>query len=117
MRCGRWIALAVLVCAPVSAEDAPVYMADGIKIGEVTPDSAIVWTRLTASPERNTAGFPFPDVGNPKDAGASLTTAELTGGHALDEMEGSVPGARGLVRVVYWPEAKPEKQAATEWAE
>jgi phosphodiesterase/alkaline phosphatase D-like protein len=28
----------------------PVYMVNGIKIGEVTSDSAIIWTRLTRNP-------------------------------------------------------------------
>lgn len=31
----------------------PVNMANGIKVGEVDCDSAIVWTRLTVNPERN----------------------------------------------------------------
>jgi phosphodiesterase/alkaline phosphatase D-like protein len=35
-------------------------MGNGIKIGEVDSDSAIIWTRLTATPERNTEGQLFP---------------------------------------------------------
>jgi len=32
------------------------YMANGIKIGEVTANSALVWTRLTSVPEMVTTG-------------------------------------------------------------
>ena len=39
-----------------------VYQANGIKIGEVTQDSAIVWTRLTKNPSANTNGEKFPKV-------------------------------------------------------
>jgi len=37
----------------------PPYQANGVKIGEVTQTSAIIWTRLTEKPERNTDGIPF----------------------------------------------------------
>lgn len=104
-----------LVLAIASAANTDVYMANGFKIGEVTPDSAIVWTRLTAAPERNASGYPFPDVGDNQDKGAGMTTLELTGGHALAEMEGSAPGAPGMVRVVYWPDQQPENRIETEW--
>ena len=39
---------------------ADVHMANGIKIGEVDSSSAIIWTRLTENPERNTNGIEFP---------------------------------------------------------
>ncbi|MCP4775188.1 MAG: hypothetical protein GY880_13200, partial [Planctomycetaceae bacterium] len=38
----------------------PVHMANGIKIGEVTSNSAIVWVRLTRNADRNVNGKPFP---------------------------------------------------------
>ena len=41
---------------------AKVYQANGIKIGEVTSSTAIIWTRLTKFPERNTGGITFPEV-------------------------------------------------------
>lgn len=81
----------------------PVYMADGIKIGEVTPDAAIVWVRLTRAPERNAGGAPFPEVTGKDRAGGDLSVSEITGGRALVEMEGAVPGAAGLVRVIWMP--------------
>lgn len=35
-----------------------VFQGNGIKVGEVTADSAVLWTRLTAAPEANWAGTP-----------------------------------------------------------
>ena len=93
-----------------------VYMANGIKIGEVAQDSAIVWTRLTEALEGNADGIPFPNLGKVRNAAADKTTAEMTGGHALAEMEGSVPGAPGFVRVVWWAEQAPDVKRETPWA-
>ena len=39
-----------------------VYQTNGIKIGEVTQDSAIIWTRLSKNPSANTKGEKFPKV-------------------------------------------------------
>jgi alkaline phosphatase D len=38
---------------------AAVHQGNGIKIGEVTADSAVIWTRLTSKPEANWTGTPF----------------------------------------------------------
>jgi phosphodiesterase/alkaline phosphatase D-like protein len=52
--------LILALAAPLLAEEtSPVCMANGIKIGEVSADSAIVWTRLTRNPERNLKGRPL----------------------------------------------------------
>jgi len=111
------------VCdAAFTAEEQParntprtVYMADGFKVGEVTQNTAIVWMRLTAAPERNVTGFPFPDLGKVKPEAEDKTTQELTGGHELADMEGSVPGALGWVRAAYWPENEPGRSVETPW--
>ena len=55
-----WTLTAGLFFASLLCAEEPVYMANGVKIGEVTADSAIVWTRLTRNPERNIDGKPFP---------------------------------------------------------
>lgn len=72
----------------------PVHMANGIKIGEVNSDSAIIWTRLTKEPERNINGKPFPQ--NKSKNRKSLKYDDL------DSMEGAVPGADGEVRFSWW---------------
>ncbi len=65
--------------------------ATGVKVGEVTDTSAIVWMRITKKPERRADGV----VGR-GGAGNSLPN------HLLPEdLEGSAPGATGRVRVRY----------------
>jgi len=81
-----------------------VYMANGIKTGEVRQHSAIVWTRLTKHKERNINGIAFT-----KDAEA------VPEGHILDDMEGSVPGKSGKVRVTYWQEGSRDQAESTSW--
>ena len=57
----------VLCCTSLAAQDGP-HLANGIKIGEVTPNSAIVWVRLTAAKERVAAPFGSPPpVARPPD--------------------------------------------------
>ena len=106
------IATATLAAAvtTIAAEPTPpVAMANGIKIGEVGPDSAIVWTRLTMRPERNLEGTPWQGGDNPVPDGASLA-----------DMQDAAPGAAGEVRVAWsldgrtvgstdWLKADPER--------
>ncbi|MFQ5810427.1 MAG: hypothetical protein ACE5JM_12485, partial [Armatimonadota bacterium] len=50
----------LLACAAAMAgAEALPCQATGIKIGEVTDTSAIVWTRLTRKPERNSGDLPM----------------------------------------------------------
>jgi len=88
----------------VAEEGAGLHMADGIKIGEVREDSAIVWTRLTRNPERNVKGLAFNE---------ERTT--VPAGRTLEDMEGSVPGRGGEVRVVWWPRGAKDKRQETAW--
>ena len=81
-------ALSLAMAGPLSAETAaPVHMANGIKIGEVSATTAIVWTRLTRNPERNPTGIPSIE-------GTSPATAISVG-----ELPDAVPGAPGEIRV------------------
>lgn len=106
------IFVSLIVC--VSAQPAPVYMANGIKIGEATQTRAIVWTRLTEAPERNKDGYAFPEIETSKKA-ADLSVSEICGGHPLDEMKGSVPGASGEVRAAWWPAGDTGAGQETGW--
>ena len=54
------LTLSLATFPQTSRADESVHMANGIKIGEVSSNSAIVWTRLTKNPERNIKGTPFP---------------------------------------------------------
>ncbi|MHC4750563.1 MAG: alkaline phosphatase D family protein [Planctomycetota bacterium] len=70
------------------------YQATGIKIGEVTDKSAILWTRLTRHPERVGLAAPMP---------------EILYDSTIQTIEGAVPGAPGKVRVFY------KTEEASDW--
>lgn len=87
--------------------------ATGVKIGEVTHDSAVVWTRLTRDAERVGGDAPLPEVRyrNPDTDELLLETevrkpewdpvVTFPDGSAIDSIEGAVAGAEGEVRVRY----------------
>jgi alkaline phosphatase D len=70
-----------------------VYLAMGFRVGEVTQDSAIVWTRLTATPQRNWNGVVSPIPTSPTRV--MVENPDIP----ADEFEGAVPGATGQVRI------------------
>ncbi|UCE49726.1 MAG: hypothetical protein JSW47_06170, partial [Phycisphaerales bacterium] len=89
------------------------YQATGIKIGEVTENSAIVWTRLTERPERIGSEAPMPKVSYRDPATGKLTerrgsgrpdrvpVVEFTDDSTIETIEGAVPGAPGKIRIRY----------------
>ncbi len=102
--------LAVYGCGN-SLSDAP-YQATGIKIGEVTDKTAIVWTRLTRHPERVGVGAPVPEIlycdartgeviKKPKGRPNLTPVVNFPEGSTIHTIEGAVPGAPGNVRVLY----------------
>ncbi len=97
-------ALLFLSTLSVTAEP-PIQMANGIKIGEVTDSSAIIWTRVTAP--RIYPGTPAP---------ASLSDADSESAEAINALEGAVPAASGFVQVRYWPTKEPKKGSKTDRA-
>lgn len=105
----------------------PPYMATGMKIGEVTATEAIVWVRLTADEERVDFGAPMPKVtytdvetGEPLDMSYrqrrrnAVPSVEFPDGSSIDTIEGAVPGAMGVARVYFKPEATRESRV-TAW--
>lgn len=58
------LALFILAFSPVRAAEPSTgpYLATGIKIGEPTAESAIVWVRLTRNPDRVPNTVPMPSV-------------------------------------------------------
>ena len=81
-------ALAALQWPAVLGAEAPApHQAMGTKVGEVTDTSAIVWTRLTASPTRNNSGVPMQgQIGRKVPQEITVPVAAL---------EGACPGAPG----------------------
>jgi len=84
--------LGLFVVTAISAET---YFANGIKIGEVDQDSAIIWTRLTQEPALNINGAKFLKV----KKHVVPASKQLPAGKTLADMEGAVPGVRGKVRL------------------
>ncbi|HJN17678.1 MAG TPA: alkaline phosphatase D family protein, partial [Armatimonadota bacterium] len=80
------------------------YQASGVKVGEVTARSAIVWTRLTSVPERLNDGVELVKAG--------WREPQWPEGVTVDELEGACPGAEGEVRVVYGSRGR---ERATAW--
>ena len=67
----------------------------GIRIGEVTQTSAIIWTRVTKNAERNMNGYRDPAKREPRvDEYTPLSIA-------IEDREGAMPGTTGQVRLSY----------------
>jgi len=97
----------MLSCNRVPARAAS-YQATGVKVGELTQTSAIVWTRATRSAERRADG---------KDFGLTRSWAfvkPLEEGTGVGDLVGACPGAEARVRVRYGTD-KGQLTAETEW--
>ncbi len=69
--------------------------ATGVKVGEVTSTSAVIWTRITEAAERRPDGDPA--RGRPEKTEPGETIVQLD----PRDLQGSAPGAAGLVRIQY----------------
>lgn len=116
----RSIVWALVLAGIFSARADGPYVATGIKIGEVTGSSAIVWVRTTRDAARVGGAAPVPMVrfrdpatgklrANVENRPDGMPVIEFPDGSTVDTIEGAVPGAPGEARVVYRPEG------ATEW--
>ena len=118
-------ALLFLVSCQTNLPPGP-YFATGIKIGEVTNNSAIVWTRLTNKPERVGSDAPMPKIlykgPNSEELKETIKgrqadhtpVVRYPEGFSVDNIEGACPGSDGEVRVLYKQnEAKEWRQ--TDW--
>lgn len=87
------------------------YQATGIKIGEVTSHSAIIWMRLSANAERigKEGGMPEVLYLNSKTGEYEPTSGRPNAtpkvifpeGRSISAIEGAVPGISGQVRILY----------------
>jgi len=110
----------LIVCGCSSGLSDMPGQASGIKIGEVTDNAAIIWTRLTRNPERVGSEAPMPEIRYldsetgeivPRRKGRPDMTpvAEFPDGSTIETIEGAVPGAPGQVRILY------KAAGAAEW--
>lgn len=82
------------------------HQATGVKVGEVTSDSAIIWMRVTSKPERNWGGLDLRGKGGKKTVPADVKIADL---------EGAAPGMPGRVRLRYSTEPDLGGARITPW--
>ncbi len=87
-----------------AADAIPVHQATGTRVGDVTADSAVVWTRLTARPTRNTGGVKFAKADKDKAATAPV-----------EKLEGACPGAAGQIRLRYGAREDLADATAMDW--
>ena len=80
-----------------SQEDTQSRQATGVKIGEVTPDSAVIWARRTASASRLADGI--------LRRGAGKNARAPRQGEDVNRFEGACPGGSGYVRLIVEPAA------------
>ncbi len=69
-----------------------VHFASGFRVGEVSQDSAIVWTRLTQEKERNWDGLVPSPLMSPTRVFVDFPDIPVS------DWEGAVPGATGEIR-------------------
>ena len=116
-RLAGWAAFAAVFVAG-DATSAEVFQGNGIKIGEISADAAVIWTRLTVTPEANWNGVAFlePELPPGEEAkdGNFDWRIQLPAGSSLRDMAGSLEGAVGEVRVTLVPTDGPESRSS-EW--
>jgi alkaline phosphatase D len=95
--------LLILAWVWASAFAAETRQATGVRVGEVSENSALVWMRLTAKASRKSDGVP------PKET--PLKNAEP------DTLEGACPGAPGKVRLRYGVSEDLAGAKSTPWIE
>lgn len=81
-----------------------VFLASGVRVGEVSANSAVVWTRTTAEPQRR-AGKEI--------SGRPVVT--LAPGVDVSTLEGAVPGAAGEVRVIVRQRLDGQEARVVDW--
>jgi alkaline phosphatase D len=91
----------------IAADAPPTRQATGSRVGEVTTESAVVWTRLTANPTRNSDGVKF-EKRDKQDKEEPVTVP-------VEKLEGACPGAEGRVRLRYGTRDDLGDATATEW--
>jgi alkaline phosphatase D len=106
----RQFAGAALGSARLWAEESPeVRQATGLRIGEITPNSAVIWARHTASLTRL-------DNGIVRKGHAPKATI-VKPGEDVDKFEGACPGAPGAIRIFAEPVSGPGRRIAMRWQE
>ena len=99
--------IASIVCFYAAAfpQEGP-WFANGIKVGEATQTTAIVWVRLTARPDADFSLLPILAEGLPSNGKSDVAMP-------VDVL----PGMAGQVRLSYWIDDDVSARKVTEWAQ
>ncbi len=103
MRSFPALTVSILIAMALPTHAADTHQATGVKVGEITQHSAIVWMRLT----RNTHAH---------HDGVRVTTAEMPDDVAVKDLIGEAPGMYGRLQVRYADNPAFEDGRQTEWA-
>jgi alkaline phosphatase D len=106
--------------------DEEVFQANGIKIGEVSQTTAIIWTRITEIEKPLSDGLEFtsldrkiiPKIIGYEDHELGLEKGygyQLPEGASLDDTPHAVPGTRGEVRLSYWEAQNDSSKQVLDW--
>jgi alkaline phosphatase D len=91
-----------------STRDKPTtHQATGVRVGEITSTSAIVWTRLTKYSTRNNEGVVFKGKGTNQEP----ATVDMP----VSDIEGACPGQAGEIRVHYSTTGNLIEAITTDW--
>lgn len=111
-RCAGAAAVATVLPGKLEAGEPESHQATGIRVGEVTDTSAIVWVRRTAASDRNNRGEVVP--GRAQD----FKHNELPKAKGpVESLEGACPGAPGRVRLQYATDSGLKDAKITDWVE
>ena len=99
----KLVATLFIIPSLLSAAEGP-HIGNGVKVGEVDNQSAIVWVRLTQEAEADFERLPIFTLG--------LENDEKDSGMMPEDV---FPGMEGETRVNYWPLDHPSKTISTDW--
>ncbi len=105
-----WMLSIVLLACSTSEVATAAELAMGFRVGEVTHDSAVVWTRITKNKQRNWDGVREPSKREPR------VEEYVPSKTRYEDREGATPGADGQIRVIWnRNDVRSAHQSATEW--
>lgn len=88
-----------------------VRQATGVKVGEVSDSGAVIWTRITAAPERKADGLPARGRSTKTEPGEEIPQVDP------NDLVGAAPGAAGRVRLRYDDNVNFFDPVVTDWIE
>lgn len=101
--------LSTLASASLWGKQSGIRQATGLKMGELTPSSAVIWARQTASATRLDTGI--------VRRGHAPKAKPVAPGEDVSKFEGACPGAPGRMRVMAEPVSGRARKIRTGWVE